>query len=1159
MKRIPVLIVAGLFLLLGSAAGDPAAQRATASPEFPPGDLVIFVGNHVVDLKWPPVAGANSYTVYKDGHVIFGPGQPETEPLTGDLFYRDSGVLKDEMLQYQVCADVGGEDDCSAIADVEVGLIKGTLYKDLTWQDGFYDLDGVVQLVEGVTLTIEDGATVGQTAAPTGTPSIRTGEGPSLGKLVVQGGAGAPPFFEDVELWLYSNGNSIRGSEGSLITLKGVRLVLRGDTPVEYCHFRDFSSVGVRATHGVPALRHNLLWHTMLHVRGASAQPIELSNNSFRVCSECIYLREGASAEIRDNSFEPSVSTQAIDIGASDAMITGNRFEKDWDPSYHHVQVWPNSGGTVTIAGNEFYSAADERSGVAIGLVRAIPGHSEVEPPPETGEAPQVTINGDNVIQYMHAGIKVSGNVDAQIQSNSLTRNRYAVIVENSNDLALNGNCIALNDFAGLHVDGSNVDATGNWWGSSEGPSSSGDPGHGDLVIVESGSVNLGGSLTEDNCHRLARNLSVAAMEVPQVVQNPLQPVKMIEGKPGVVRAYPCSDSGELPGVTGALLGRRGDEFLGTLRPERSITARYTLDHCSNVLQSTLDQMRADRDGGLLFKLPQNWMSGTVTLTVELNDTRTIEERDYEDNVATVEATLHRAPPVRVGVVGVTPPDHDAVILDAFLEMGNLLRKVYPSRKVESSILPAIDWPYELEWPPGSPFPGLPKEKHGAMLLNVLGLSQMRLRAEGAWVGGAVDQLFGAVSTEAITHWKAEPVFEGGRGRAAYAPGLQQHLANAVGWNLRGPQTTYPCSHETLEYGYDVGADRVMPPDSYNVMCIGSDAPADPNEYWVGIEAYEAWLDFQAQTTAMPRSLPSSPVEDTYLVLAGVVSDGGEALFMPTWRLVTSEVPQNPPAGSGYCVELRDAGEAVLASHCFDFLNPYSWWDGFLVALPLTGDPARVVLLQGSAELAEILVSEYPPVVTFQSATRAGPASDSLSLSWSAADDDGDALHYSILYSADNGATWLPAVTNLETNGYTLDLGRVPGGTQARIRVEASDGYHVTSDEWGPFAVGDHAPWVSILHPESRSVVSPTLTLSGSGYDLEDGQLEDAALVWTSSLDGLLGTGPILFVNDLTPGTHWLTLTATDSAAQATSSSILIGVGQSIDYEYAIYVPLVLR
>jgi hypothetical protein len=125
--------------------------------------------------------------------------------------------------------------------------------------------------------------------------------------------------------------------------------------------------------------------------------------------------------------------------------------------------------------------------------------------------------------------------------------------------------------------------------------------------------------------------------------------------------------------------------------------------------------------------------------------------------------------------------------------------------------------------------------------------------------------------------------------------------------------------------------------------------------------------------------------------------------------------------------------------------------------------------------------------------------------------------------------------------------------------VEASDGYHVASDEWGPFAVEDHAPWVSILHPQNRSVVSPTLTLSGNGYDLEDGQLEDAALVWTSSLDGLLGTGQILYVSDLTTGTHQLTLTATDSQAQATSSTIIIGVGQPIDFEYSVYLPVVLR
>ena len=41
--------------------------------------------------------------------------------------------------------------------------------------------------------------------------------------------------------------------------------------------------------------------------------------------------------------------------------------------------------------------------------------------------------------------------------------------------------------------------------------------------------------------------------------------------------------------------------------------------------------------------------------------------------------------------------------------------------------------------------------------------------------------------------------------------------------------------------------------------------------------------------------------------------------------------------------------------------------------------------------------------------------------------------------------------------------------------------------------------------------------------------LGDALLVWTSNLDGALGTGDELIVADLSPGVHTVTVTATDA------------------------------
>jgi PKD repeat protein len=64
-----------------------------------------------------------------------------------------------------------------------------------------------------------------------------------------------------------------------------------------------------------------------------------------------------------------------------------------------------------------------------------------------------------------------------------------------------------------------------------------------------------------------------------------------------------------------------------------------------------------------------------------------------------------------------------------------------------------------------------------------------------------------------------------------------------------------------------------------------------------------------------------------------------------------------------------------------------------------------------------------------------------------------------------------------------------------------------------------------------------SVTFTGSGTDPEDGALTDAALAWSSSLDGALGTGASLSVTTLTAGMHLVTLTGTDSGGNAATAT----------------------
>jgi glucose/arabinose dehydrogenase len=95
-----------------------------------------------------------------------------------------------------------------------------------------------------------------------------------------------------------------------------------------------------------------------------------------------------------------------------------------------------------------------------------------------------------------------------------------------------------------------------------------------------------------------------------------------------------------------------------------------------------------------------------------------------------------------------------------------------------------------------------------------------------------------------------------------------------------------------------------------------------------------------------------------------------------------------------------------------------------------------------------------------------------------------------------------------------------------------------------PFVAGNKPPQVSITNPApGASVTQGTpVALTGGATDPEDGPLTGAALAWSSSVDGALGTGSPLSVTTLSLGQHTITLRATDDSGAHTDASITLNV-----------------
>jgi hypothetical protein len=156
-------------------------------------------------------------------------------------------------------------------------------------------------------------------------------------------------------------------------------------------------------------------------------------------------------------------------------------------------------------------------------------------------------------------------------------------------------------------------------------------------------------------------------------------------------------------------------------------------------------------------------------------------------------------------------------------------------------------------------------------------------------------------------------------------------------------------------------------------------------------------------------------------------------------------------------------------------------------------------------------------------------------------DADGNDLTYNVLFSTD-GVNWTQLGVSLTESQLTVSAADLPGTTTARVRVEVSDGAHISTDESdGLFEIAGKSPRVEIIQAETdtTSLEGIPISLAGSAWDLEDGQLGAEALTWTSSIDGVLGKGETLEVV-LVPGDHIITLTVEDSGSNTTSDSKLV-------------------
>ena len=360
----------------------------------------------------------------------------------------------------------------------------------------------------------------------------------------------------------------------------------------------------------------------------------------------------------------------------------------------------------------------------------------------------------------------------------------------------------------------------------------------------------------------------------------------------------------------------------------------------------------------------------------------------------------------------------------------------------------------------------------------------------------------------------------------------------------------------------------INPSNVYALMSYCSDGEGQAR--WVDMRYHGLFIDAinsinwevgpLAGSDANPGPMPSHPIFSGYTTSP---ADGSAArgVLLPVF-VVDHVVGAPEPAEGGYVLELLDSVGEVLRSVSFgaqvavadisETGETGAEFEAWAVSVPDAPDYAHVRVRRRSQSgvflvVAEATSSAAAPSVVVTSPTQGQVLSGAtVQITWTAADGDGDALSYLVQYSTDGGATYETLAADHRSTSLAVPRRQLAGSTTAKVRVVASDGVRTASAVSDLFAVDPNPPDVRIDSPAEEAIYGglQPLALQASAYDREDGKLGSPAVSWSSSIDGALGVGAHLVIDagQLTPGTHVLTATATDSSNMVASASVAVTV-----------------
>ncbi len=352
---------------------------------------------------------------------------------------------------------------------------------------------------------------------------------------------------------------------------------------------------------------------------------------------------------------------------------------------------------------------------------------------------------------------------------------------------------------------------------------------------------------------------------------------------------------------------------------------------------------------------------------------------------------------------------------------------------------------------------------------------------------------------------------------------------------------------------FEVGG-RGLLPDMISFMGSG----ATQEENWISAPIYQQIfksLDPQASPQAnQPGTLKlASQAKDQIFIYASgfIPKDDTKEIRFDPWYAYEDTNPFKEEKGD-YTLEALDADGKILAKQGFkvNFVAntnpPTSLKEApFEVGMPFPDETVSFAIKKGTKVIGERVISENAPTIKLTKQPKAGETVDGkFTFEWTAEDEDNDKLYYSVEFSPDgNEDNYFELADQLTATKWTEDFTDFPGGDKAVVRVWVSDGINTEVATSLPFKVTVKPPEVFIEYPEDGETFEKgdEIELVGSAYDLQldDWLIDEEALTWT--IDGkTAGQGEYIYVDDLTVGSHKVTLTAKNEQGKSASDTIEI-------------------